>query len=228
MTLRLYDYVEEGWLECPKGRAEQRSPVRRCASGGDQQISPPPLQSCLPFSLSADVAGDRQPTRLENTGRFPVGISKLLRDAEATRTKVMSALKQVLAGARPHENGVYLHRRPRRESTTGSISSSPYDTDAKSLAKTGVPLAQIKDLFDQSPSHQVFPLARLFCHSGGHLGPERPIDRRPGHHQPNPERRPRQKARSFSPLVPKVNPPTKTRQSATVCSPMPLLRGFAW
>lgn len=91
----------------------------------------------------------------------------LLRDSNATRTKIITALKQTLAGAQANDT-VFVYLAGHGGVDNGDYYFIPYDTNAGALAKTGLPLTQIRDLFDQSSSHQVF-LWLDFCHSGGIL-----------------------------------------------------------
>jgi uncharacterized caspase-like protein len=90
-----------------------------------------------------------------------------MRDSEAIRTKVITALKQVLAGAQANDT-VFVYLAGHGAIDSGDYYFVPYDTNVGALASTGLPLAQIRDLFDQSASHQVF-LWLDFCHSGGIL-----------------------------------------------------------
>jgi hypothetical protein len=117
-------------------------------------------------AVSADV---REIAKLlgSKNGTFSGRNVTLLRDSEAIRTKIIAALKQVLAGAQANDT-VFVYLAGHGAIDTGDYYFVPYDTNVGALASTGLPLAQIRDLFDQSPSHQVF-LWLDFCHSGGIL-----------------------------------------------------------
>lgn len=117
-------------------------------------------------AVSADVRDIAKLLGSKN-GTFTGRNVKLLRDGEATRTKVLTALKQTLVGAGPSDT-VFVYLAGHGGIDSGDYYFVPYDTSAGALAKTGLPLTQIRDLFDQSPSHQVF-LWLDFCHSGGIL-----------------------------------------------------------
>lgn len=117
-------------------------------------------------AVSADV---REIAKLlgSKNGTFSEPNVKLLRDGDATRKKIVAALQQALAGAQATDT-VFVYLAGHGGIDNGEYYFVPHDTNSGALAQTGLPLTQIRDLFDQSPSHQVF-LWLDFCHSGGIL-----------------------------------------------------------
>jgi len=143
-------------------KAPKKSGQRALVVGISDYPAPIPKLPCV----SADV---REIAKLlgSKTGTFSGRNIKVLRDSDANRTDVLAALKQTLAGAEPNDT-VFVYLAGHGGIANGDYFFVPYDTDARALATTGLPLTQIRDLFDQSPSHQVF-LWLDFCHSGGIL-----------------------------------------------------------
>ena len=91
----------------------------------------------------------------------------LITERKAVRDAILAALKEIFTGAKAGDTlFVYL-------AGHGGIEGEdyyfvPYDLKGKSLAEGGVPLAEIKRLFDRTASRRVF-LWLDFCHSGGIL-----------------------------------------------------------
>lgn len=96
----------------------------------------------------------------------PTGV-RILTERQATRSDVLATLKEVFSRAKASDTiFVYL-------AGHGSVDGAeyyfiPYDAKVDRLAETGVPLSEIKRLFDRTASKRVF-LWLDFCHSGGIL-----------------------------------------------------------
>ena len=105
-------------------------------------------------------------------GAFPSSGVTVLTDGQATRTSVLATLKVTFSQAMADETlFVYL-------AGHGGVEGDGYyyiahDTDAGRMAATGVPLTEIKSLFDETPSNRAF-LWLDFCHSGGILARGKP------------------------------------------------------
>lgn len=166
-----------GWQDHPRPLTEKKELTRmvqraakRPEKPGQQALVvgisnyPAPIPK-LP-AVSADV---REIAKLLGSkyGAFSERNISLLRDSEATRTKVLSVLKQTLTDAQEKDT-VFVYLAGHGGIDNGEYFFVTHDTDAGALAKTGLPLTQIRNFFDQSPSHQVF-LWLDFCHSGGIL-----------------------------------------------------------
>ena len=97
-------------------------------------------------------------------GGFPAGGVTVLADKQATRDKVLSALRAVFGGVTADET-VFVYLAGHGVVIGGRYYFVAYDTTSEDSA---VPLAEIKALFDQTKSRRAF-LWLDFCHSGGIL-----------------------------------------------------------
>jgi uncharacterized caspase-like protein len=123
-----------------------------------------------PFGKLQAVAADvREMAKLleSESGVFRSGSIGLLTDKRATRPRILDDLQDTLAGAGPDETVfVYI-------AGHGAVQGDRYyfiahDTVDHDLSSTGVPLTDIRRLFDATRSRRVF-LWLDFCHSGGML-----------------------------------------------------------
>jgi hypothetical protein len=100
-------------------------------------------------------------------GNFKSGEIKVLADTDASRDAILNELRTVLLQATPDQTTfVYM-------AGHGSLKDRrffflPHDTDRNALAETAIPLTEIKEMFDHSPSERLF-MWLDFCHSGGIL-----------------------------------------------------------
>ena len=99
---------------------------------------------------------------------FEASEIRVLTEQKASRTQIIETLQNVLSQAEAHQSTfVYL-------AGHGTIGSDeefyyvPFDADPGNLVETCIPLRQIKQFFDSSPS-QCLLLWLDFCHSGGIL-----------------------------------------------------------
>lgn len=144
--------------------------ISRKSKGGQRAVVigvsdyPPPIPK-LP-AVANDV---REMAKLlaSTHGVFTSSDVTVLADKQASRQKVLSALTDAFGGASPDETiFVYV-------AGHGSVEGSSYyfvahDTDSSAFSSTGVPLTEIKSLFDKTKSTRAF-LWLDFCHSGGIL-----------------------------------------------------------
>ncbi len=100
-------------------------------------------------------------------GMFSSTGVNVLTEKQAIKADVLAALRKTFTGAKADDTiFVYL-------AGHGAVAGTdyyfvPYDANMGSLSETGVPLAEIKRLFDRTASRRVF-LWLDFCHSGGIL-----------------------------------------------------------
>jgi hypothetical protein len=106
----------------------------------------------------ADLLGSPQ-------GQFQSGDVTVLTDLEATRAAVKENLAAVL-GKAGREDTVFVYMAGHGVIRDGAYYYVAHDTAPSRVAETGVPLAELRDLFDASPSRRVFVWLD-FCHSGG-------------------------------------------------------------
>ena len=153
----------------PKAKTKAGPPKKR-ASGANRALVvgisdyPAPLNP-LP-AVAADVREIGKILKSKG-GAFRNGGVTSLTEKTATRAKILSLLRVTLAEASPDET-VFVYLAGHGHVMKGNYYYIAYDTDATRLAETGVPLTQIKALFDASKSQRVF-LWLDFCHSGGIL-----------------------------------------------------------
>lgn len=117
-------------------------------------------------AVAADVREMAKILRSRN-GAFPNSGVTVLSDKQATRKKVMTALRSVFARASAGET-VFVYMAGHGTVEGREYFYIPYDADASHLKRSGVPLTEIKALFDATKSRRVF-LWLDFCHSGGIL-----------------------------------------------------------
>lgn len=152
-----------------KTKTKAGSPQKR-ASGANRALVvgisdyPAPLKP-LP-AVAADVREIGKILKSKD-GAFRNGGVTSLAEKTATRAKILALLRLTLAEASPDET-VFVYLAGHGHVVKGSYYYIAYDTDTTRLAETGVPLTQIKALFDASKSQRVF-LWLDFCHSGGIL-----------------------------------------------------------
>jgi uncharacterized caspase-like protein len=91
----------------------------------------------------------------------------VLTDKRATRQNILDGLRHAFAGASADET-VFVYLAGHGSVEGGNYSFVAHDTNASSLSKTGVPLTEIKALFESTKSTRAF-LWLDFCHSGGIL-----------------------------------------------------------
>jgi uncharacterized caspase-like protein len=96
-------------------------------------------------------------------GTFPAKGVTVMADKQATRDKVLAALRSAFGGAAVETVFVYLAGHG--VEVGGRYYYVAYDTSSEA---TAVPLTEIKALFDQTKSRRAF-LWLDFCHSGGIL-----------------------------------------------------------
>ncbi len=113
-------------------------------------------------AVAADVREMAKVLSSKN-GTFPVQGVTVLADKQATRDKVLQALQAVFGGVAAETVFVYLAGHG--VEIGGRYYYVAHDTIDEA---TGVPLAEIKALFDQTKSRRAF-LWLDFCHSGGIL-----------------------------------------------------------
>lgn len=104
-------------------------------------------------------------------GTFPAKGVTVVADKQATRDKVLSALRAVFGGAAADET-VFVYLAGHGVVIGGRYYYVAYDTKGEDSA---VPLDEIKSLFDGTKSRRVF-LWLDFCHSGGILARGRGAD----------------------------------------------------
>ena len=99
----------------------------------------------------------------------------VLTEKLATRKEILAALRATF-GRATADQIVFVYLAGHGGIEDGQYYFVAHDTDCNNLAETGVPLTQIKTLFDGSRSDRVF-LWLDFCHSGGILvrGPRMPM-----------------------------------------------------
>lgn len=153
----------------PPGKPKRKSP--RKSPGSAQRalvvgISayPSPL-SKLP-AVAADVREMGKILRSKD-GAFPSTGVVVLTERLATRKEILAALRATFGGATADQT-VFVYLAGHGGIEDGQYYFIAHDTDCDRMAETGVPLTQIKSLFDGSRSHRVF-LWLDFCHSGGIL-----------------------------------------------------------
>jgi uncharacterized caspase-like protein len=121
----------------------------------------PSPQDRLP-AVAADV---REMARVLSSkhGVFPANGVTMLADKQATRDKVLTALRSAFGG--PAAETVFVYLAGHGVEIGGRYYYVAYDTTDEA---TAVPLTQIKSLFDETKSRRAF-LWLDFCHSGGIL-----------------------------------------------------------
>jgi hypothetical protein len=97
-------------------------------------------------------------------GVFPANGVAVLADKQATRDKVLAALRSVFSGSAAAET-VFVYLAGHGVVIGGRYYYVAYDTNSEA---TAVPLTEIKALFDATKSRRAF-LWLDFCHSGGIL-----------------------------------------------------------
>src|SRR5579875_2889173 len=135
----------------PASRKTPKSSGQRALIVGISDY-PAPINK-LP-AVAADV---REMSKLlrSKDGAFAASGMTVLTDRQATRQSILSALSQTFRQAAPDDTlFVYL-------AGHGGVQGDGYffiahDTDAIRLTATGVPLREIKALFDQTLSNQAF------------------------------------------------------------------------
>ena len=106
----------------------------------------------------ADLLGSPQ-------GQFHTGAVKVLTDAQANAGAIKDQLAAVL-GKAGQDDTVFVYMAGHGTIHKGAFYFVAHDTSPGRVAETGVPLAELRDLFDTSPSRRVFVWLD-FCHSGG-------------------------------------------------------------
>lgn len=123
---------------------------------------PPPIPS-LPgvandAKAMADLLGSPQ-------GQFRGGDVTVLTDAQATGAAIHERLDDAL-GKAGWDDTVFVYMAGHGKVHNGAYYFAAHDTDRGRLAETGVQLANLRTLFDDSQSRRVFVWLD-FCHSGG-------------------------------------------------------------
>jgi uncharacterized caspase-like protein len=116
-------------------------------------------------AVAADVREMANVLASRNGAFTPSGVT-VLTNGQATRPAIVKSLRTVFSADADETVFVYI-------AGHGSVEGTDYffvahDTDCGDLLATGVPLSEIKCLFDRSKSRRVF-LWLDFCHSGGIL-----------------------------------------------------------
>jgi hypothetical protein len=125
---------------------------------------PPPI-SKLP-AVAADVRGIAKLLSSRN-GVFPSSAVTVLADAAATGKAVLAALRKTFSGAKADDT-IFVYFAGHGGVEKGAYYYLAHDTAHDRLAETGIPLAEIKRLFDRTASKRVFVWLDC-CHSGGIL-----------------------------------------------------------
>jgi hypothetical protein len=121
-----------------------------------------------PINLLPGVANDaRAMAELLGSpqGQFHSGDVTVLTDGQATGATVRKNLAAVL-GKAGRDDTVFVYLAGHGMIRDGAYYYIAHDTVPSRVAETGVPLAELRDLFDASPSRRVFVWLD-FCHSGG-------------------------------------------------------------
>jgi hypothetical protein len=123
---------------------------------------PPPIPS-LPgvandAKAMADLLGSQQ-------GQFRGGDVTVLTDAQANGAAIRAQLDAVLNKA-SWDDTVFVYVAGHGKVHNGAYYFVAHDTDRGRVAETGVPLADLRAMFDTSQSRRVFVWLD-FCHSGG-------------------------------------------------------------
>ncbi len=117
-------------------------------------------------AVAADVREMGKILRSKDGAFRTTGVS-VLTDRAATRKEILASLRATLGGASADQT-VFVYLAGHGGIEKGEYYFIAHDTDCGRMAETGVPLRQIKNLFDGSRSRRVF-LWLDFCHSGGIL-----------------------------------------------------------
>jgi hypothetical protein len=91
----------------------------------------------------------------------------VLAEEAATRKEILAALRKTFSGAKA-EDTIFVYLAGHGGVEKGAYYYLAHDTAQDRLAETGVPLAEIKRMFDRTTSKRVF-LWLDCCHSGGIL-----------------------------------------------------------
>lgn len=100
-------------------------------------------------------------------GVFTKTSVRVLTDKQADRQSILDGLHHAFAGASADET-VFVYLAGHGSVESGGYYFVAHDTNASSISKTGVPLTEIKSLFENTKSTRAF-LWLDFCHSGGIL-----------------------------------------------------------
>lgn len=125
---------------------------------------PPPIPK-LP-AVANDVREIAQ-ILSSDRGEFPAQNVSHLMDGEAIRDKVIESLKFTFQNVQP-DDSVFVYMAGHGAVVKDEYFFVAFDTEAERLNATGIPLTQIRGLFEQCPSQRVF-LWLDFCHCGGIL-----------------------------------------------------------
>lgn len=119
--------------------------------------------------LPAVAADVREMAKLlvSDNGTFRAATVSVLTDKQATRRRILDNLEKTFTAAAADET-VFVYVAGHGDVAGGEYFFIAYDTDIGNLSATGVPLKQIKALFDRTPSRRVL-MWLDFCHSGGIL-----------------------------------------------------------
>ena len=148
----------------PKGAPSRKTPSRDCALVVGISAYPSPLTK-LP-AVAADVREMGKILRSKDGTFRSTGVA-VLTEKLATRKEILAALRATFGGATADQT-IFVYLAGHGGIEDGQYYFIAHDTDLDRMAETGVPLSQIKTLFDGSRSHRVF-LWLDFCHSGGIL-----------------------------------------------------------
>lgn len=100
-------------------------------------------------------------------GVFSKTSVRVLTDRQADRQSILDGLRHAFAGASADET-VFVYLAGHGSVESGGYYFVAHDTNASSISTTGVPLTEIKSLFENTKSNRAF-LWLDFCHSGGIL-----------------------------------------------------------
>lgn len=123
---------------------------------------PAPI-SKLP-AVAADVRGVARVLASKN-GMFPNEGVTVLTEKAATRDQVLASIRALLSGGKAGDT-VFIYLAGHGGVEGGKYYYVAHDTKSDRLSETGVPLAEIKRMFERTASRRVF-LWLDFCHSGG-------------------------------------------------------------
>lgn len=144
----------------PKAAARGSARQRALVVGVSGYPSPIPK---LP-AVAADVRAMAKLLSSKN-GTFAATGVNVLTEKQAARDNVLAALREVFTGAKADDT-IFVYLAGHGGVEGENYFFVPYDAKGDRLAESGVPLTQIRQMFDRTASRRVF-LWLDFCHSGG-------------------------------------------------------------
>jgi hypothetical protein len=123
---------------------------------------PPPIRSLPAVANDVREMGE---VLSSDKGQFPANNVISLIDGEATSKEVLKAIQSTFSSVQA-DDAVFAYLAGHGEVQSDKYYFVAHDTTVKDIATNGVPLSEIKQAFDASPSQRTF-LWLDFCHSGG-------------------------------------------------------------